>query len=321
MRDLRGPVVLLLLAAVSMPVRAASLLTGGGWPRDARPAQLSSFDNLRVWQSFTAGHSDLAGSAALGTQPLDAGATSLTFGADAAFGPLSLAGLSVSTGRQTFSGRGGHGVSKDRALTLYGRKDWQEFYLSGALGLGWHDLSTERTRVFGLDVLTARFTAQDIGGRLEIGGSARWTDWGAFAPFAALVGDSYRQPAYAEQSSLGASPFAVRYAAHVFNTGHFELGLRYGKQLALAGWPVSVDAQLAWQHQLDGVPFIKGAYVNFDASDFALPGTQPARNTLLLGMGARIQGTASLSLGLRGDSRIGNGTNMHSATADLVYRW
>ena len=111
-----------------------------------RPAQFDLLKDLRVWSTAFAGHSSLDGDAALGTQKVVASVAGMSFGADAQPDDGTLLGASLGVSRQTFSSAGGNGHSGDLTVALYGRRTlFDHAYVSGALGLGLHDVATRRT--------------------------------------------------------------------------------------------------------------------------------------------------------------------------------
>ncbi len=113
----------------------------------------------------------------------------------------------------------------------------------------------------------------------------------------------------------------MSFAADTIGTTHVEFGSRYYESFALKAATVSLDAVVAWQHELDDNPFIQASFQTSPGTDFVLRGTSPAMNTALLGLGARLQAADSLTFGTRADARLGAGTSIVSGSIDLTYRW
>jgi len=296
-------------------------MTFGG--SGAHPAQLDLLKDLRVWSTVFAGHSSLDGDPGMGTQKVVASVLGLSLGADIQPDTATLLGASLGLSRQTFSSGSGNGSSKDLTFALYGRRIlFDHAYLTGALGFGLHHVETRRDVQLFSTVLTADYHAHDFGGRIEGGYSFSFSDNWLVSPYSAFVGDSYRQPSYDETAISGAQFLAASFAAKSIGVTHVELGTRFGHYFALEnGKSLSLDALAAWEHELDDNPFVVASFQAFPDTSFVVPGTRPARETALLGLGLRLQDSDRLTFGLRSDARIGAGTTILSGTADLTYRW
>jgi len=288
-----------------------------------QPAQLDLLKDLRLWSTVFAGHSSLDGDAQLGTQKVVASVAGISFGADTQLDENTLMGASIGTSRQTFSSAGGNGNSRDLTFALYARRTlFDHAYITAALGLGLHDVSTRRTSLLFGSVLNAGYHTYDFGGRLEGGYVFNVDDKTLLSPYAAFVGDSYHQPAYGETASSGPDFLAASFAEKMIDVTHMELGTRFGQSFDLEdGKLLYLDALAAWEHELDDNPYINASFQAFPDTSFVVPGTRAARETALLGLGLRLQQSDRLTFGLRSDARIGTGTTVLSGTADLTYRW
>lgn len=331
----------LLAAALSLPPCAAHAQSLAGdaaiaWPAadngtpdfapgdsyaasGARPAQLVDLGAWRLWDMTFAGRSQLGDDPRTGTQYVTASVAGTAIGADTQWQD-GLAGASVSLSRQTFSSGPGHGDSRDVTVTGYGRYSLLgQAYLIGALGYGWHDIATSRfVPGFPQDDLTAKYQAQDVGGRLEGGYSVALDGSDMLSPYAAMVGDAFHQPSYQEK---GLPVFAAAFSAKTLGVTHMELGGRYAGLFVLDGGALSVDAVAAWAYELDDNPYVLAAFQTAPDTKFPVYGTRPAKDTALIGAGLRYQAGAAISLGLRSDARLGPGTTIYSGTADITCRW
>jgi outer membrane autotransporter protein len=316
-----------------MPHRCSSaawsailLLTAGPAWAQVQPAggpAETQWGPLRLWNSVFAGRSSLAGDARTGTQSVVASISGMATGADIQLDRITLLGGSIGLSHQTFSSGSGNGDSNDVTFTLYGRHTlFDRAYFSEALGYGWHDVETQRTLFSANDFLKAQYRSHDIGGRIEGGygftlGPASW-----ISPYAAFVGDSYHQPAYGETSSSHSSIFAASYKASSIAVTHIELGSRYGDDFTLApNRSLSIDALVAWEHELDDNPLVEASFETEPGTDFLLRGTKPAADTALIGAGLRYWTSHGFTVGTRIDARLGQGTTIFSGTADLTYLW
>jgi outer membrane autotransporter protein len=311
-----------LLAGVTPP--GFELMAGdeGALPDGSvKPAQLVSLDGWRTWDTVFAVRSSLSGDAKAGTQDVTASQTGMALGADRNIASFGLAGGSVSYGQQTFSSGSGHGRSHDLTLTLYGRYSALErVYLTGALSYGWHNIDTSRSiPAFPAISLAAAYQAQDVGGRLEGGYLFTQNEKVIFSPYLAFAGDAFHQPAYGE---TGLQFLAASFAAKTIDVTHVELGSRYVRFFSLDdGGSISLDALAGWEYELDDNPYVLAAFQTAPDAQFPVYGARPAKNTALLGAGLRLQTVMGISLGARGDARLGAGTTIASATADLTYQW
>jgi uncharacterized protein with beta-barrel porin domain len=306
-------------ARLLMPWLLFALLAGPARAQDA------SAQNIRVWASSFAGRSSIAGNPKEDTQSVVASIVGVTIGADTQLKDGSLLGLSLGRSRQTFAaGTGtGFGKSDDVTITAYARQPlWGAAYIAEALGFGWHKVSTHRTvTVLMTHVLEAEFDAHDVGGRLEGGYNFVLPGRGVLSPFAAIVGDSYAQPAYGEYATRGHNTYAVNYAANTIGTSHVELGTRYYDAFALNPGVLNLDVALAWQHDLNNNPLVVAQFQTLPGTNFVLRGTSPSIETLLFGLGTRLLIGDRITFGLRGDTRLGARTTIISGSLDFTYRW
>jgi len=288
-------------------------------------AQQADAEYIRIWGSSFAGRSSITGNPKEDTQSVVASIVGLTLGADTQMKDGSLLGLSIGRSRQTFSSGTGNGFGKsdDVTVTAYARQPlWGAAYIAEALGFGWHRVATHReVTVFDTDVLEASFDAHDIGGRIETGYNFQLPGRGILSPFTAIVGDSYAQPPYAEEAVAGQPTYAVTYAANTIGTSHVELGTRYYDAFALNPGILNLDVTLAWQHDLNNNPLVIAAFQTLPGTNFVLRGTSPSIETLLFGLGTRLQVGDRITFGLRGDTRLGARTTIMSGSLDFTYRW
>ncbi len=312
-------------ALKTMRARTLLLMLVFGLPAAPAGAQQVDSGNIRVWGSAFAGRSSIEGNPKEDTQSVVASIVGMTIGADTQMKDGSLLGLSIGRSHQTFSSNTGNGFGKsdDVTLTAYARQPlWGAAYIAEALGFGWHKVATHRTvTVFDTDVLEAEFEAHDVGGRFEGGYNFQSPNRGVISPFAAIVGDSYAQPAYGEVAVSGLPTYAVSYAANTIGTSHIELGTRYYDAFVVNPAVLNLDVVMAWQHDLNNNPLVIAAFQTLPGTNFVLRGTSPSIDSLLFGLGTRLQIGDSLTFGARGDTRLGSRTTIISGSLDFTYRW
>lgn len=178
-------------------------------PPGVKPAQLAE-GAKDVWGSVYGGHTGISADTTTGAASLSSNAMGFAGGVEAMLGDELLAGASVGLGYQTFKSEGGNGTSRDVMLGLYGRKNFGQGYISGALGYGWHAVTTKRSvTLSGADVLTGKFTAGNFAGRAEGGYRLALDREIGLTPFAAFSGENFHTPAYAETAASGSANFAL----------------------------------------------------------------------------------------------------------------
>jgi len=118
----------------------------------------------------------------------------------------------------------GSGHSDMFQAAIYSTTRVDAAYVSAALAYAWHRVSTDRNvTVAGTDDLTADFSANNVGGRIE--GGYRFAIPGVFdsrgfgvTPYAALQVQAFHTPSYSEVAASGSSTFALAYDAQTTTT-------------------------------------------------------------------------------------------------------
>ena len=131
--------------------------------------------------------------------------------------PYTLVGFALAGGGTNYGlseGLGG-GRSDMFQAAVYGATQVNAAYVSAAVAYAWHRVSTDRfVTVAGIDHLTAGFSANNVGGRIEGGyrfaipGFYGWPGFG-FTPYAALQVQAFRTPSYSEIAASGSPTFAL----------------------------------------------------------------------------------------------------------------
>ena len=114
----------------------------------------------------------------------------------------------------------------------------------------------------------------------------------------------------------------LRYAEDAVSSSHAELGARLARDFALNRDALVLDGSLAWAHRLDNDALAVAAFDDPRAgSSFTIAGVRPAKETILLGLGAHVQGAGGFSRRPHLDAELGQGTRVFSGTAGLGWRW
>jgi outer membrane autotransporter protein len=201
-------------------------------------------------------------------------------------------------------------------------------YLSAALAYAWHRVSTDRVlSVSGTDDLTARFFANNVGGRIE--GGYRFAIPGVFSlpgfgltPYAAFQEQAFRTPSYSEIAASGSPTFALAYAGQTTTTTRTELGAWFDRMIALDnGAILTLRSRDAWAHDHWSDPSITAMFQSLPGFSFTEFGAAPARDSLLSSAEAEIGFRNGISLAGRFDSELARRSTTYIGSARLRYTW
>jgi fibronectin-binding autotransporter adhesin len=308
----------------SSTVTAANFAPGGAYGGDGapKPAQLAA-GSTRVWGTVFGRHTGIAADRAAGTQSVKAGNAGFAAGVDMQVTDTLRLGAAAGGGHGSFNAGNGRGASDDAMLGLYGNLGvMDQGYVAGVFSYGWHDVDTLRLlTVSGTDLLSAKYTAHDVGVRIEGGWRVALDDADGLVPYAAFAWDAFQTPNYGEHAVSGSSNFALSYAAQDTNFGQSELGLKAGRTIAMGDGMMAMELSAAWAHQLYGAPLALAAFQSLPGSGFVVQGGRIATNTALLGAGLDWQARDGLSFGARIDSQLGGGTTALAGTGTVSLRW
>jgi outer membrane autotransporter protein len=199
-------------------------------------------------------------------------------------------------------------------------------YVSAALAYAWHRVSTDRiVTLMGTDDLTAGFSANNVGGRIE--GGYRFAIPGVFdssgfglTPYAALQWQAFHTPSYSEIAASGLATYALAYDARTTTTTRTELGSWVDKTYVLdRGNAFSLFGRAAWAHDWYSDPSVTATFLSLPGSSFTVIGAWPVHDSLLASAGAQISFTNGISLLGRFDSEFSQHSQTYIGTAQLRY--
>jgi outer membrane autotransporter protein len=284
-----------------------------------------------IWAAGYGGQNSAAGGPLAGTHDRSVSTFGYATGLDYQVTPYTVAGFALAGGgtRYGLSDSLGGGHSDMFQAAFYSLTRVDAAYVSAALAYAWHHVSTDRVlTVAGIDQLTADFSANNIGGRIEGGyrfavpGMSHWPGRYGVTPYAAGQAQAFRTPSYSERAVSGSSIFALAYDARTTDTARTELGawfdwsnpVDYGITLALR-------ARAAWAHDCWSAPNVTAMFVALPGSNFTVTGAAPASDFLLASAGAEIGLWNGFSLAAWFDGELADHSQKYAGTARLRYTW
>jgi T5SS/PEP-CTERM-associated repeat protein len=291
-------------------------------PKDKRVDPIAG--RWRVWGQAYGGYNKNDGSAATVSHDSTARTWGLATGfdyrvaADTTVG-FALAGAGESWG---LSDNLGGGRADALQLGVYGSKQYGAAYVSGALSYAVHSVTTGRTvTVASADQLTADFTAQTVGGRVEAG-YRFMTPYGGVTPYAAAQVQGFFTPGYAESAASGASTFALSYNSRSTAATRTELGAWYDRTVALDhGDALALRLRAAWANDHSDHQGIGAAFQTLPGASFIVNGAAPANNLALLSVGAEYRLASNVSFGAKFDGEFSGRSQTYAGTASVRYVW
>jgi outer membrane autotransporter protein len=254
----------------------------------------------------------------------------LAAGIDYRITPTTVAGFALGGGGTNFGLSGGFGGGHSDMLqaAVYSVTRVDAAYLSAALAYAWHRVSTDRVlSVAGTDDLTARFSANNVGGRIEGGYRFAVPDvfflpGSGITPYAAFQEQAFRTPSYSEIAASGSPTFALAYVAQTTTTTRTELGVWFDRMIALDnGTILTLRSREAWAHDHWSDPRVTAMFQSLPGSSFTEFGAAPARDLLLSSAGAEVRFKNGVAVAGWFDSELAKGSQTYTGTARLSYMW
>jgi outer membrane autotransporter protein len=289
-------------------------------PKDARPPSRGEWS---IWGQAFGGWNKTGGSAAAGSQDTSARTGGFAAGVDRRMGGDTTVGFALAGGGASWSlAMGGTGRSDIFQAGTYATRTFGSAYVAGALTYSLHATTTDRTiSVAGTDQLTANFNAQTAGGRIETGYRFQ-TPVIAVTPFAALQGQYYYSPAYAERATSGSSTFALSYGARSVFSERTELGGRFDRSVALGdGRSLATRVQTAWAHDYGGASGVSPLFQSLPGSNFTVNGAQLPRDWALVTAGSELSFGNGFAFGVKLDGEFAARSTTYAATGTVRHSW
>jgi autotransporter-associated beta strand protein len=292
--------------------------------RDAREIgcarQLPRENCWSVWGAGYGSSTTTDGNAGVGSHALTSQTFGAAAGADYHVARDTLIGFALGGGGTNFALPAGLGAGRSDLFQagVYAQQAFGAAYLSGALGYGFQDVTTNRT-VFA-DQLRAQFDANSFAARLE-GGYRYALAWACITPYLAASATSYALPAYSEQALAGASPFALAYGAQTTTDIRTELGLRIGKSVALPTGTLALRGDAAWAHDFDTDRSVVATFQALPAASFVVTGAAMPSDTARLTAGAEMKWKNGVALVATLGGEFAGVSSGYFGKAVLRYEW
>ena len=274
-----------------------------------------------AWGGAYGGSNKTSGDpAVLGSHDLAARTAGFAGGLDYRLSPNSVVGLALAGGGTNWSLANGLGGGKSDAFQagVYGATRSGPAYLAAAFAFANHWMSTDRFAVG--DHLTASFSAQSYGGRIESG--YRFATWyGGVTPYAAIQAQSFRTPGYSETDTTGGG-FALAYNSRTGTDTRSELGTRFDRVLALyTNSVLSLRARVAWAHDWVSDPTLAPVFQALPGASFIVNGATPAKNSALASAGTELRLANGVSLIGKFDGEFASRSSTYAGTGMVRYAW
>jgi outer membrane autotransporter protein len=286
--------------------------------------------NWEIWSAAYGVQNRTGGDVLAGSHDLSARAFGYVTGLDYRVTPYTAIGFALAGGGTTFGvseGLGG-GQSDMFQSAVYSLTRVDSTYVSAALAYAWQHVSTHRTlTVAATDTLTAEFSANNVGGRIEGGHGFKVPGiFGlpgfVFTPYAALQAQAFRTPSYSEVAASGSSNFALAYDALTTTTTRTELGAWFEPTIALEnGATLTLRTRAAWAYDHWSDTNVNAAFQSLPGSSFTVIGAAPMRDSLLSSAGPQISFRNGISLAGWFESDLSRRSQTYDGTARLRYVW
>ena len=288
----------------------------------AAPQAATFAQRWTAWGAGFGGGSKTDGDpAVLGSHDLSARTAGFAGGLDYRLTPDTVAGFALAGGGTNWSLADGLGGGKSDAFQagVYGATRWGSAYLAAAFAYANHWMSTDRFAFAGHH-LTAAFTAQSFGGRVE-GGYRFGTVYGGIAPYAAIQAQGFRTPSYSE-TDVNSGGFALAYNSRTGTDTRSELGVRFDRLLALyPSATLSLRGRLAWAHDWVSDPTLAAVFQTLPGASFIVNGAVPAKDSALVSAGAELRLASGVTFLGKFDGEFAGRSNTYAGTGTIRVNW
>jgi autotransporter-associated beta strand protein len=274
-----------------------------------------------VWGAGFGGSNRTSGDlAVVGSHDLSARTAGGAGGLDYRLTPNTVVGLAFAGAGTDWSLSQGLGGGKSDAFQagVYGATKSGPAYLAAAFAFANHWMSTDRFALF--DHLTADFTAQSYGGRLE-GGYRFATPYAGITPYAAIQAQNFHTPGYTE-TGLIPSGFALAFGSRDATDTRSELGARFDRLLAVyTNAVLALRGRVAWAHDWVSDPTLLPVFQTLPGASFIVNGALPVKDSALVSAGGELRVANGVTLLAKFDGEFASRSNTYAGTGTIRYRW
>jgi uncharacterized protein YhjY with autotransporter beta-barrel domain len=287
------------------------------------PPKQPSDQRWTAWGSSFGGRSTTSGNAVVGSNDVTASIYGFAGGMDYHFSPNTLAGFALAgsgTNWGLAQGLGG-GRSDSFQVGVYGKSYFGPAYVAAAFAFTNNWFTTNRLALG--DQLTAKFSGESFGGRLESG--YRFvvpSTAGRFeiSPYAAVQAQSFHTPSYSE-TDLSGGGLGLSFNARNESDIRSELGARFADMTAVNGMPLILRARLAWAHDWVGNPALNAVFQALPGASFVVNGAPIPTDSALASVGAELHMTTRWSVLAKFDGEFAKSSQTYAGAGTLRYTW
>ncbi|MEM5477399.1 ice-binding family protein [Pacificibacter sp. AS14] len=272
--------------------------------------------NWGVWASGYGSKSEAEGSAATGNQNRTIYTSGLAVGVEIFADAYSTFGaaLAFDQGSLTLEDGLASAESDSVSFAVFGTRDFDRGYVSGALAYGRNDVTTDRTiSVAGIDQFRGEVTTSNLAGHVEAG-----YFMGTFTPFVSLRAQSLKAPAYSETTVSGSSTYALDYAAQTTRSLRSELGVAV--KLA-ENDSTSLRLRASWAHEFNTSTQTNATFQAISGISFTTSGAAPSSDSLILGLNGEYGGPSGFYASSNLVTIYSGDTPDFGGSVRVGYRW
>jgi outer membrane autotransporter protein len=278
-----------------------------------------------VWASGYGGHANIGGDPAnSGSHDTSTGQFGYASGLDYRLNPNTTVGFALAGGGTNWGVSGGLGSGNSNVFqsAAYGSTRWGAGYLSGALAYGAYMTTTDRmVTVAGVDQLTAGFTAQDFGGRIE-GGYRFATPVVGITPYSAIQVQAFYTPGFSESATSGSAQFALAANAQTTTDTRAELGAWFDRAFYMSNTStVTLFTRVAYAHDWGNDGTVTEQFLSLPSPSFVIDGAAPPTDKALITAGSEFKLNHAWSFVGKFDGEFADRLQSYSGTGTVRYRW
>ncbi len=284
-----------------------------------------------AWGTAYGGANTAQGNAAVGSNTINAGTYGVATGMDYRVSPTTVVGFALAGAGTNWGLANALGSGRSDALQVggYGITWFGRTYLSGSLAFTNNWFTTNRSALG--DQLTANFSGQNYGARLEAGyrftpslpspASGGGLGWGlGVTPYAALQAQDFQSPSYSESDVTGGG-FGLSYAAMNATDVRTELGSRFDDPTLLCGKPLILFGRLAWAHDFVSNPSLSAAFEALPGSSFTVNGAPIPHDLALTTAGLQYFLAANWQVTAKFEGDLASASQTYGGSGTLRYSW